>query len=70
MSVSDELSSEVAVALLEMEGTVKARDLEDVLALLRSTLSALSSDERARRRTRLTLGRTPGLTQNAKQAAN
>lgn len=38
MSVSDELSSEPAVALLEMEGAVKASDLKEVLALFRSSL--------------------------------
>ncbi|MBV8858748.1 MAG: hypothetical protein JOZ02_17590 [Acidobacteria bacterium] len=49
MSVGNELSSEVAVTLLEMEGAVNPRDLEDVLALLRSTLRELSSEERGRR---------------------
>ena len=70
MSVSDELSSEVAVALLEMDGAVNASDLKDVLALLRSTLGELSSEERKRRRTRLTTVRIPGLTQSANQGAN
>ena len=70
MSVSDELSSEVAVALLEIEGAVNARDLKDVLALFRSTLNVLSSEERKRRRTRLTMVRPPGLTQSANQGAN
>lgn len=70
MSVSDELSGEVAVALLEVEGEVKARDLKDVLSLLRSTLRELSSEERGRRRERLTCGRPRLLTQSAKQGAN
>lgn len=70
MSVGNELSSEVAVTLLEMDGAVKARDLKDVLFLFRSTLSALSSDERKRRRTKLTTPRTPGLTHSANQGAN
>lgn len=65
MSVRDELSSEVAVALLEMDGAVNARDLKDVLALFRMTLRTLSSNERERRRTRLTQERTPDLTQGA-----
>lgn len=70
MSVSDELSSEVAVALLEMEGNVNARDLKDVLTLFRSTLGALSSEERKRRRMRLTHGRTNGPAQSAEQGAS
>ena len=70
MSVRDELSSEVAVALLEMDGAVKARDLKEVLAMLRSTLSALSTQERERRRARLILARAPGLTLNATGGAN
>lgn len=69
MSVSDELSGEVAVALLEVEGAVMARDLKDVLSLLRSTLRGLSSEERQRRRERLTPGRPRGLTLSAKQGA-
>ena len=70
MSVSDEVSSEVAVALLEMDGAVNPRDLEEVLALLRSTLRPRSSEERGRRRARLTLGRTPGVTPGASPSAN
>ena len=70
MSVRDELSSEVAVALLEMDGAVNLRDMEEVLALLRSTLRTLSSEERGRRRERLTLGRTPGITLCATRGAN
>lgn len=70
MSVGNELSSEVAVALLEMEGAVHPRDLEDVLALLRSTLRELSSEERGRRRARLTLGRPPGPVISVTRGAN
>lgn len=61
MSVGDELSSDVAAALLEMEGPVDARDLKDVLVLLRSTLGALSTEEKLRRRARLLLVSPPGL---------
>ena len=69
MSGSDELSGAVAVALLEVGGAVTARDLKDVLSLLRSTLRELSSEERQRRRERLTPGRPRGLTLSAKQGA-
>lgn len=70
MSVRDELSSEVAVALLEMDGAVNARDLKDVLALFRATLRVLSSEEKGRRRARLVGERTPGLTPSANRVAN
>ena len=70
MSVGNELSSEVAVTLLEMEGAVNPRDVKEVLALLRSTLRELSSEERVRRRTRLTLGRPPGPVLGATRGAN
>lgn len=70
MSVGNELSSEVAVTLLEMEGAVKPHDLEDVLALLRSTLRELSAEERGRRRSKLTLGRPPTLAKSAIRGAN
>ena len=70
MSVGNELSSEVAVTLLEMEGAVNPRDLEDVLALLRSTLRELSSEERGRRRMRLTLGRPSSPAMSATRGAN
>ena len=70
MSVGDELSSGAAVALLGVDGAVKARDLKDVLSLLRPTLRELSSEERVRRRERLTTGRPRGLTLSAKQGAN
>jgi hypothetical protein len=59
MSVRDELSSEVAVALLEMDGAVNARDLKGVLALFRTTLHELSSKERERRRARFAFELTP-----------
>lgn len=70
MSVGNELSSEVAVTLLEMEGAVNPRDVKEVLALLRSTLRELSSEERGRRRTRLTLGRPPGPALGANRGAS
>ena len=70
MSVRDELSSEVAVALLEMDGAVHARDLKDVLALFRTSLRTLYSEERARRRARLTLERTPTITPSANRVAS
>lgn len=70
MSVKDELSSEVAVALLEMDGAVNARDLKDVLALFRTTLRALSSEAKGRRRARLIVERTPDLTPSANRVAN
>lgn len=70
MSVSHEVSSEVAVALLEMDSAVNPRDLEEVPALLRPTLRTLSSEERGRRRARLTLGRTPFITLSASPGAN
>ena len=70
MSVGNELSSEVAVTLLEVEGAVNPHDLEEVLALLRSTMRALSSEERGRRRAKLILGRKPGPTLSANRGAN
>lgn len=70
MSVSNELSSEVAVILLEMEGAVNPHDVEEVLAMLRSTLRTLSAEERGRRRARLTLRHTSGVTLSATQSAN
>lgn len=70
MSVRDELSSEVAVALLEMDGAVNARDLKDVLALFRATLRTLSSEDRGQRRARLIVERTPDLTPSANRVAN
>lgn len=70
MSVRDELSSEVAAALLETDGAVNARDLKDVLALFRTTLRALSSEEKGRRRARLIVERTHGLNPSANRVAN
>jgi hypothetical protein len=59
MSVRDELSSDVAAALIGMSGQISANSLRDVLALFRSTLSTLSADERRRRRARLFPERSP-----------
>jgi hypothetical protein len=59
MSVRDELSSDVATALLEMKGTLNARDLKDVLIMFRSTLRTLSAEENRRRRARLLPERPP-----------
>ena len=59
MSVRDELSSDVAAALIGMRGEISARDLSEVLALFRSTLSTLSADERRRRQARFFHERAP-----------
>ena len=70
MSVGDELSGEVAVALLELDGAVNARDLQDVLTLFRATLRELSSAERERRRARLALEPTHARTPDVARGAN
>ena len=56
MSVRDELSSEVAIALLEETGAKNTGDLKDVLVLFRSTISALTAEEVPRRRRAKLLG--------------
>lgn len=59
MSVRDELSSDVAAALIGMGGQISAGDLGEVLTLFRSTPSTLSGDERGRRQTKFFPVRSP-----------
>ena len=61
MSVGNELSSDIASALLQTGGVTRARDLKDVLAQIRSALRALSEEEKRRRRAKLLLRYPPGL---------
>ena len=64
MSVANELSSDVAFALLQAEGASKARELKEVLEQIRSALSALSAEERQQRRAKLLLRYPPGPSDN------
>lgn len=62
MSIVNELSSEVAVALLSGRDSDDAKDLLDVLLVFHSTLRSLSTEARAERRSRTStkLPQTPG----------
>ncbi len=70
MSVRDELSSDVAAALLTTTGAENARQMQDLLTLFRSTLRALSSEEDARRRARFLTERPHGLARNLSRGAH
>ena len=65
MSVGNELSSDVASALLQAEVATSARELKEVLAQIRSALRALSAEEKRRRRAKLLLRYPPGLSRKA-----
>ena len=70
MSVGNELSSDVASALLQTEGAINARELKNVLTLIRSALRALSEDEKRRRRAKLLFRYPHGLSGSASGRAN
>ena len=70
MSVRNELCSDVAAALIGMSGKINARDLREVLALFRSTLSTLSADERRRRQARFFPGRVPATVAGTTRSMN
>ncbi|HEY9282214.1 MAG TPA: hypothetical protein VIP46_02060 [Pyrinomonadaceae bacterium] len=70
MSVRDELSSDVAAALIGMSGQISAGDLREVLALFRSTLGTLTDDERRRRQTKLFPERSPDRITGTAQGMN
>lgn len=75
MSVRDELSCEVAIALLEETGAKNTGakntgDLKDVLVLFRSTLSALTAEEVHRRRAKLLGERQSDVFRNISRPAN
>lgn len=70
MSVTAELSSDVAVALPEMGGAADARDLKDVLMVFSSTIRSLSREESRRRRDRFPPRHPPDFFQCASRGAN